>query len=72
MSTFPAELVVPVASTATVIIIIRCGADTFLSLVAGITAIVAKDTSKSRAARALAVLKALRGTEQPPEHDDDA
>jgi hypothetical protein len=60
------ELVVPVASAATLGIVLRYGSDAVLRLVAGITAIAAKDDRQTRAQRALEVLRALRGDSQPP------
>lgn len=46
-------------------VLLRYGPDALLRLVAGVTAIVAKD-DRSRAQRALDVLKLLRRGEQPP------
>ena len=64
------ELVVPAASVATIGVTLRYGSDAVLRLVAGLTAIVAKDDTQTRAQRALAVLQALRRDRQPPPPDD--
>ena len=47
-------------------IVLRYGSDALLRLAAGITAIVAKDGKRSRAERALDVLRALRRDDPPP------
>jgi hypothetical protein len=47
-------------------IVLRYGSDALLRLVAGITAIVAKDGKRSRAERALDVLRALRRDDPMP------
>jgi hypothetical protein len=60
------ELAVPVASAATLGVALRYGSDAVLRLVAGITAIVAKDDKQTRAQRALEVLRALRRDGQAP------
>jgi hypothetical protein len=52
------ELVVPAASVATIGVTLRYGSDAVIRLVAGITAIAAKD--KTRAEHALKVLRTLR------------
>jgi hypothetical protein len=59
------ELVVPAASVATVGVILRYGSDAVLRLVAGITAIVAKD-ERPRAQRALEVLRLVRRDSHAP------
>jgi hypothetical protein len=57
---------------ATAILAIRYGSDAVLRLVAGITAIVAHDEKRSRAQRALDVLKTIcRRRGDPPESPDD-
>jgi hypothetical protein len=50
------ELVIPVASVATLGVALRYGSDAVLRLVAGMTAIAAKDDKQTRAQRALASL----------------
>jgi hypothetical protein len=60
------ELVVPAASVATIGVVVRYGSDAVLRLVAGITAIVAKDEKRTRAQRALDVLRALGHDSLPP------
>jgi hypothetical protein len=62
------ELAVPVASVATLGVTLRYGSDAVLRLVAGITAIAAKD-NRTRAERALDVLRLLRRGSQPPPED---
>ena len=60
------QAVAPVASVLGIGLTLRYGSDAVLRLVAGITAILAKD--KARAERALKVLRALRrGSDQPPD-----
>jgi hypothetical protein len=63
------ELVVPVASIATLGVVLRYGSDAVLRLVAGITAIAAKDDKRTRAQRALQVLQALRRDSQSTPDD---
>jgi hypothetical protein len=62
------ELVVPVASAAALGVVLRYGSDAVLRLVAGITAIAARD-ERTRAQRALEVLRTLRRDGQPPSED---
>lgn len=62
-----AEHVAPAAGAVTVAtVILKRGPDAVLRLVAGLTAIAAKDDNSSRAERALAVLRTLRKDDPPP------
>ena len=63
------ELVVPAASVATIGVTLRYGSDAALRLIAGITAILAKDSDQTRAERALRVLRALRADRDEPRQD---
>jgi hypothetical protein len=63
--TLPPDMVVPVASVASIGVILRYGPEALLRLAAGLVAIVTKD-KRSRADRALDVLRALRRDGRPP------
>ena len=64
------QLAVPVASAATLGVVLRYGSDAVVWLVAGVTAIVARD-ERTRAQRALAVLQLLRRDGPPPPAEDE-
>jgi hypothetical protein len=66
MSLISFDAVIPAASAAaTLCVTLRYGADVVLCLVAGFTAILGKD-EKSRASRALDVLRTIRRDDRPP------
>lgn len=64
---FLPELAIPAASAATIRVTLRYGPDAVLLLVAGITAIAAKDPKHTRADRALKVLRSLRSDHDQPD-----
>lgn len=66
----PSDLIVPLTFVVTARVALRYGSDALLRLVAGITAIAAGDTKRSRAERALDVLRALRGDRTDPAEGD--
>jgi len=62
----PPDVLVPIASIPGIGIVLRCGPDAVLRLVAGITAIAARDDKKSRAERAMDVLQTLKRDSPAP------
>jgi hypothetical protein len=60
------DLVLPMTSVVSLGVALRYGSDAVLRLVAGITAIAARDDKRTRAQRALDVLRALRRDGRPP------